>query len=751
MNYASPNIKPFVDKWCSTIANNTTLDIYKNLSEKRKRFFTEGAKGDLWSKGSGVVLRNFEVYFCVSFKKEASIRGNSILLDKIIGVRAKISRALCNIGCSPEHVTKAILNDHLGEILFTCSEEPQRKDSSEVISLTQNPEYIMHENFAEVKDKGVSKKFILFEVDEWPKDWEMPNCIDYIGNFATGRGLSFPFFISFGFKAQDPRASNRKATKMRVIRTNQTTSKLVNFFPKMREELEDWRLITDEIDKGARLAKSCMYVVALIDETKDEKHVAQDVVDHFYTLGFKLDQIKYDCLNSLLSTLLMQKAENWTQIKNNKGLHTMLTSSCVNLLPIFADAQNANNPLMMFVGRRGQVFFFDNYVASDNGNYNMVVVGKSGSGKSVFIQEYMISILRQGGQVVVLDDGRSFESSTTILGGDFIDFKGDTLCINPFSLLKAASIIKDYKEDFEEPLVDLIVSILCVIANIDKNNTKDFEVGFFRTVLKDAVQVVLQDKRSNGGFADVYFALENDSRVRTARSKDIADKLAHVIRPYAKGRYAHHFNGKAVLSVDNLLTVFELSALQSDEVLQTSVLVMVVFLVYTKMQSRARRTSLIIDEAWRLLRHDAIKEFIEGIARRARKYNGSLVVATQNISDFEKSKSEAAAAVLSQSDWRIILKAESKDEATLKEQLGMQKEEVDITRGLKGEKGRYSEFMLRHSSDAWSIGRLMLDSFSVKLYSSTAEDVTKISHLRKQGYSLQRAIEQLIVEENNGR
>ena len=43
------------------------------------------------------------------------------------------------------------------------------------------------------------------------------------------------------------------------------------------------------------------------------------------------------------------------------------------------------------------LFFFDNYVrpANELGNYNMVVIGKSGSGKSVFIQEYTDSIWHQ--------------------------------------------------------------------------------------------------------------------------------------------------------------------------------------------------------------------------------------------------------------------------------------------------------------------------------------------------------------------
>jgi conjugal transfer ATP-binding protein TraC len=441
----------------------------------------------------------------------------------------------------------------------------------------------------------------------------------------------------------------------------------------------------------------------------------------------------------------MSMAEHWQVYARQKVLSTLLTNSCINLLPIFADCQNYNSPLMMFAGRRGQVFFFDNFESTENGNYNMVVVGKSGSGKSVFLQEYMTSILRKDGQVVVIDDGRSFENSCNILGGDFVDFAGENLCINPFSLYQDTETKDEkFKVDFEEPLIDLIVSILCIITNIDKNNTKNFNTGLYRDVLKKSVQIVLEEKGNLAGIKDVRDVLLHNAVLRTEETNDIANKLAYILKEYADGRYCSYYNGKATLSISNLLTVFELSSLESNEVLQTSVLLMVVFLVYIKMQGRERRTSLIIDEAWRLLRHDAIKGFIEGIARRARKYNGNLVVATQSISDFEENKSAAAAAVLSQSDWRVLLSAEGKDEKILKEQLGMEPGEVVVAKNLRGDKGRYSEFIIRHSSSSWLIGRLILDPFSAKLYSSKAEDVVAIKKMQKQGLSLEESIEQLI-------
>lgn len=779
IQYASPDIDRIVGKWVDVVNHAEFLNtnsIYRTLTEKRQNFFLSGAKQGLWGRASEFILRNFSLYFCVSFEKSSTERSNKTLIDRMLDVRSKISKAFINMHCGVSYLSKDGLNKFLNEVLF-----PQFDRS--VAKNVVNPNYTAFKDFVKVeqplddisnysnaitvrhnnvkadnqnnieteKHKSIkaTKKYILFEIDEWPLEWDITKSVDYVGNFDSGRGIPYPFYISFSYKSEGSRDSEQQATKMRVIKTNQATGKLLSFVPAMREEVEDWQYITAEIDRGAKLAKACMHIVVMIDEVVDEKSAAQTVLDHFYQLGFRLNQIRYDCINNLLATLPMQTAESWGVLKKSRALTTIITSGCLNLLPIFADTQNEISPLMLFMGRRGQVFFFDNYVAADNGNYNMVVVGKSGSGKSVFLQEYMTSILRRSGQVVVIDDGRSFQNSCNLLGGKFVDFKGDGLCINPFSLYErdANLSVEDYKEDFEEPLIDLVVSILCIIANLDKNDTKNFNVGFYRTVLKSAVQVVLREKGQKGGVKDVYEVLRCNKDLRTDQTKDIADSLAYVLQEYSIGRYASVYNGKATLSVSNLLTIFELSSLESNEILQTSVLLMVVFLVYIKMQKRERRTSLIIDEAWRLLRHDAIKGFIEGVARRARKYDGSLIVATQSISDFEERKSSAAAAVLSQSDWRVLLSAEGKDEKFLKEQLAMKDGEIKIACHLNGDKGKYSEFMVRHSSDSWFIGRLVLDNFTAKLLSSKAEDVVFIKEQLKQGYSIEEAVEKLMIEE----
>src|SRR5690606_472996 len=68
-------------------------------------------------------------------------------------------------------------------------------------------------------------------------------------------------------------------------------------------------------------------------------------------------------------------------------------------------------------------------------NYNMYVVGPSGSGKSFFTNSYMRHLLVHGHHAVIVDMGRSYKRLCELYGGIFIDFDEENpLQFNPFFL-----------------------------------------------------------------------------------------------------------------------------------------------------------------------------------------------------------------------------------------------------------------------------------------------------------------------------
>ena len=134
-------------------------------------------------------------------------------------------------------------------------------------------------------------------------------------------------------------------------------------------------------------------------------------------------------------------------------MKTLLTASAVNLAPVHGEwrgqpANPDNPPALFLIGRRGQPACWSPF-ANDAGNYNVAVTGKSGSGKSVLMQELVTGLIGAGGEAVVIDDGRSFQHTAEALGGAFIAFGKDAATLNPFAMIDAATANHDgdYREE----------------------------------------------------------------------------------------------------------------------------------------------------------------------------------------------------------------------------------------------------------------------------------------------------------------
>ena len=159
--------------------------------------------------------------------------------------------------------------------------------------------------------------------------------------------------------------------------------------------------------------------------------------------------------------------------------------------------------------------------------------------------------------------------------------------------------------------------------------------------------------------------------------------------------------------------------------------------------SRERKKIVIIDEAWDLLSGGATAEFIEAGYRRARKYRGAFMSATQGVDDYYRNP--AARAALENSDWMFLLrqKAESIEMLDKLGQLAMDDGMKRLLQSLRTEHGAYSEIFV-HSPAGNGIGRLIVDPHSLLLFSSRAEDFNAVAEKRAAGLSIAEAIDAVL-------
>ena len=112
----------------------------------------------------------------------------------------------------------------------------------------------------------------------------------------------------------------------------------------------------------------------------------------YHGQGWRVNAERYMQLPSWLACLPMASAGGLDADLERMGrMKTLLTSSAVNLAPLHGEwrgqPMNPDNPPALFlIGRRGQPACWSPF-ANEAGNYNVAVTGKSGSGKSVLMQE----------------------------------------------------------------------------------------------------------------------------------------------------------------------------------------------------------------------------------------------------------------------------------------------------------------------------------------------------------------------------
>ena len=534
--------------------------------------------------------------------------------------------------------------------------------------------------------------------------------------------------VMMGDAADGERAFLRSARA-----TQQAGTGIARYLPGLPEKARDWRFVTERLKDGERLVRAC-YTIAVYAplDTIDEAEQAVRAVYHGQ--GWRLGAERYAHLPAWLSCLPMVPAGGLDSDLAKMGrMKTLLTSSAVNLAPVHGEwrGQGAGSdapPALLLVGRRGQPACWSPF-ANEAGNYNVAVTGKSGSGKSVLMQELVAGIAGAGGEAVVIDDGRSFQHTAEALGGAFIAFGKDPARLNPFAMIDAETAARD--GDYREECFAMLAAVIGRMCR-RRGRIDDIEAALIDEAIAGA-----WEEAGNG--ADLGAVQRRLEAAGDRRAQDMALALGPWRPGGAMGRL---FEGAGTPALDAALTVFELAELKGRGDVQGVVLMLVIFLATQRMYHgpRTRPKAIVIDEAWDLLSGEDSRAFLEGAARRARKYRGALVTGTQSVNDYYANP--AARAAWENSDWVIFLAQKDESVELLKQEKrihcdpGMER----ALKSLATVDGRHAELVL-HGPDGWRVARLALDRWSTALYSSRGPAFAAVEKLKDEGLTTEQAID----------
>lgn len=798
-NLASSKVQNIFGLWENK--RRESQDIYKTLAKKRTKYFQESNWNSLFS--SPFIIRDFRIIITVSIpiksfdtnlilKKVDDLKNNiNYLLNKKHGqykkndsdkdfinevvqlkkLKQSFVSTLKSIGIYTfEYKDKKLLS-YLDELINPNRTNEERfplnyrSDASLSSQINTDNVFALEKDHISLFANNSKRKVCIksFNARTYPEQFSLWQGVDLIGEYYNDLAqIPCPFASTFTIRI--PRNLQAKHAKIqtkgaRAIQQSETA--LAKYIPELREKAEDFKFVGRHLREGQKLVE-VYFQVTLFSPPELLSEATQTLTSIYKKKSFQLLSEKYMQLQSYMSIIPFNMGEGiFDDLSKGGRTDTALTWTCANLMPLMGEPLGyVDSPCMMLFGRRGQPLFWNPF-ANKGGNYNAAVVGKSGAGKSVFMQELVTSLLGFGGKVYVVDDGRSFMNTCKLQGGSFLEFSNNAeICLNPFSLLKSEkknNITKNYSiDDVLENLTsiendnestkevlelnnasEVFILINTMIRQMARSQSLTCEIE--NSFISEAIDLAYQDKKHKASITTVRDYLnKNDDK----RAKDIA----RMLRPFTKnGEYGSYFEGDCNISIESFYMVFELSEIKNKKDLQGIVMQFIMFLVFQKMYMGDRKTSIsiVIDEAWDLLHGEETGKFIEGLARRARKYNGNIITGTQSVNDYYKTS--ATKAIIENSDWTCLLAQKSESVETLKKsgRVSMDDEMEKILKSIKMVDHKYSEVMIC-GGGGYMVGRLIVDPYAIALYSTKAEDFSKVKDLTDQGYSTAEALDVIV-------
>ena len=375
----------------------------------------------------------------------------------------------------------------------------------------------------------------------------------------------------------------------------------------------------------------------------------------------------------------------------------VLTDGLVATYPFISSTMFDENGI--FIGTNiynDSLVFIDRYNSNKYKNANICIFGTSGAGKSFYTKLLILRYRLLGIEQYVIDPEREYCNLCEKLNGTLIKLgpKSNNY-INIFDIRKDS--LEDNEQGYLSNKIDKLMGFFNLIfENINeeekslleekiielyklKNITFEDSSLYKKENNKITIKPVFKETYDMPIFQDLYELLKNDIKT---------NKLSIKLIPFIKGSLKY-FNNYTNVKLNNKLIIADIYELGEENLKYGMYLFTELFWDKIK-KDRNIKKAIYLDEIWRLIgvtSNSKVAAFIYKIFKTIRKYGGSSVAITQDISDlFSLENGTYGKSILNNSSIKTFFSLEEENIMVLEKYANLsEKEKIEIKSLKRGE------------------------------------------------------------------
>ena len=374
------------------------------------------------------------------------------------------------------------------------------------------------------------------------------------------------------------------------------------------------------------------------------------------------DEVAAELVRSKLETdsILLRQREGF--LSSNPAGHNAFGSQFERVLPASSVANlypfnysGKTDPQGFYIGRDryGSNIIVDlDRRAEDKTNTSVLILGNSGQGKSYLLKLLLCNILESGKSALCLDPEHELIDLCANLGGCFIDLMSGQYRINP---LQPKLWSEDSEDDPEAPAAFRHKTRLSQHISFLKDFFRSYKD--FSDCHIDTIELMLERLYAKWGMddntnfhalspldfpvlSDLYDLMEDvyqhyDSENHPLYPRELLREVLLGLRSMCRGSESKFFNGHTNITSSRFLVFGVKGMLSAAKNVRNAMLFNILSYMSDKLIT-VGNTVAALDELYIWLSNPTAIEYIRNCLKRVRKKESAMLLASQNLEDFDQ-------------------------------------------------------------------------------------------------------------------